>query len=101
MANLTGSVRRGQYGGLAGAIAHTQMPSFSCQWVKFKAEATNAGRVAIGGDGVTLPAGATNTTAGWPLAAGEETDWLPCQNLNEFYRICDNAGDDLVYMTLV
>jgi hypothetical protein len=32
------------------------------------------------------------------LDAGDETPLLPAQNLNQFYRICDNAGDDLVYI---
>ena len=68
--------------------------------IAFKAVGSNAGNVYIGGSGVTVVDGTNDATSGWELAAGEETGWLPAGNLNEFYRICDNAGDDLVFMWL-
>lgn len=88
-------------GELAGNTNATQMPTVSCKLVKFKASYDNAGRVYIGGSGVTVADGSTDTTTGFQLSAGEETGWLPVANLNVFYRKCDNAGDDLTYLALV
>ena len=66
----------------------------------FKAVKGNAGNVYIGIAGVTVVDGTTDTTSGFELGAGETTGWIPASNLNLFYRICDNAGDDVVYMVL-
>lgn len=88
-------------GELAGSATALQMPDISCQMVRFKAESSNAGGVYIGGSGVTVADGTTDTTTGFALEAGDETGWIPINNLNRFYRICDNAGDDLTYMALV
>ena len=88
-------------GEIAGATSATQCPTLACKRVKFKAVYDNAGYVYLGGATVTKKDGTTDTTTGWILGAGEETDWLPAANLNEFYRICDNAGDDLVYIAYV
>lgn len=87
-------------GELAGNAAATQMPSVACKLIKFKAEIDNAGNVYIGGSTVTKADGTTDTTTGLQLAAGEETPWMPVTNANIFYRICDNAGDDLTYIAL-
>lgn len=89
------------HGEIAGSATAAQCPDVKCSFVKFKAEQGNATNVYIGlSSAVTKVAGTTNGTAGWELDAGQETDWLPCRNLNEFWRICDVAGDDLVYITL-
>lgn len=88
-------------GELAGSATAAQMPSQACRLVKFKAAYDNAGRVYIGGSGVTKKDGTTDTTTGLELSAGEETGWLPVSNLNVLYRICDNAGDDLTYLAMV
>lgn len=85
-------------GEIAGSDAATQMPSISCKLIKFKARSDNAGKVYIGAAGVTKPAGSTDVTTGFELAAGEETGLLPVANV--FYMICDNAGDDLTYLAL-
>lgn len=88
-------------GELAGSLSAVQMPDIACAMVAFKAVGSNAGNVYIGASGVTTPDGATDETTGWELAAGEETPWLPVVNLNVFFRICDNAGDDLVYTAML
>lgn len=90
-------------GELAGSATPTivQMPTITCKLVKFKARDDNAGNVYIGGSAVTVANGATDTTTGFHLDAGEETGWIPVDNLNRFYRVCDNAGDDLTYLALV
>lgn len=84
-------------GELQGVTSATQMPSVAAKMVKFKARGSNAGYAYVGREGVTKPDGTTDATTGWELAAGEESPWCVCQNLNEFYRICDNVGDGLVY----
>ena len=91
------TVRSGE---LAGSATAVQMPNVGCRLVRFKAEAANAGNVYIGAAGVTKVDGTTDATTGWELDAGEETPWLPVTNLNVFFRICDNAGDDLTYIVL-
>lgn len=88
-------------GELAGSATALVMPTVACKLVKFKAVNSNAGNVYIGASGVTVVDGTTDTTSGFELDAGEETGWLPVDNLNRFYRICDNAGDDLTYLALV
>lgn len=87
-----------QTGELAGSTSALQMPDIKCSLVRFKAVSTNEGSVCIGGVGVTLPNGTTDTTTGFELGAGEDTGWIPCDNLNRFYRICTNAGDALTYL---
>lgn len=88
-------------GELAGSATSVQMPSVACSLAMFKAAHDNAGKVYIGvATGVTKADGTTDTTTGWVLAAGEETGWLPIDNTNRLWRICDNAGDDLVYMIM-
>lgn len=87
-------------GELAGSTTAVQMPDVACALVNFKAAGDNAGNVYIGTSGVTAADGTTDTTTGFQLAAGEETGFLPVRNLNKFYRITDNAGDDLTYLAL-
>jgi hypothetical protein len=88
-------------GELAGDVAATQLPDVACRLAKLKASYDNAGRVYLGGAGVTVANGSTDVTTGLQLSAGEETGWLPIRNLSLLYRICDNAGDDLTYLVLV
>jgi hypothetical protein len=86
-------------GEIAGSATAAVCPTRVLKAVKFKATLTNAGKVYIGtSSSVTKAAGTSTTTAGWELSPGEETDLLLCSNLNQFYIICDNATDDLVYM---
>lgn len=87
-------------GEVAGSATAAVMPTIPCSAVMFKAASDNAGVVYIGGAGVTAKDGTTDATTGYPLAAGEETGWIPVDNLNRLYRICDNAGDDLLYLAL-
>ena len=87
-------------GELAGSASAAQMPNIQAFLVNFKAVSSNAGDVYIGGQGVTVVDGTTDATTGLELAASEQTGWIPCENLNQFYRICDNAGDNLTYIAL-
>ena len=90
-------------GEIAGNTSVTACPDINCKWVKFKAKSDNAGTVAVGvGSGTTLPAGTDTTTAGWPLTANEETDWMPVPggNLSGIYNIARKAGDALLFQSL-
>ena len=87
-------------GELAGSVTTTQCPDITCNAVQFMALTDNVGNVYIGGPGVTVPNGVTDTTSGVPLAAGNPLQFIPCRNLKMFYYICDNAGDDLVYLAI-
>ncbi len=92
-----GAVKVGE---LAGSATAVQMPDIPCSQVAFSAVANNAGSVFLGGAGVTVPDGTTDTTSGLELEAGDMTQFINVPNLNLFYRICDNAGDDLTYLAL-
>jgi hypothetical protein len=79
MAVINSKVVSGELQGSASAV---QGPDIACLQVTFKALASNAGNVYLGGAGVTVADGTTDTTTGL------------------VYRICDNAGDDLTYIAL-
>ncbi len=88
------------FGEVSGSATAVALPNIPAKWARIKAVASNAGNVYVGPSGVTKVDGTTDVTTGWELDAGEETPWLPCGNLNQLYIICDNAGDDIVYMVL-
>lgn len=87
-------------GEFAGSTSAKQLSNIPCSKVKIKAVRSNSGNVYVGVAGVTKVTTANNTTAGFELDAGEDTDWLPVDNLNKLYIICDNAGDDISYIAL-
>lgn len=94
------TVKSGELAGSANNSTPVQMPDIACKLVKFKARNDNAGNVYIGAGGVTVPNGSTDITTGFELDAGEESGWIPVDNLNRFYRVTDNAGDDLTYLVV-
>ena len=87
-------------GEVQGGTTALQLPDIPCAWVNIKALTDNATNVYLGGADVTVPGALTNATSGFVLDAGQETGWMPIDNLNHFWRICDVNGDDLVYMVL-
>jgi hypothetical protein len=89
-----------QSGEVSGSATAKQLPDIPCRAVSITALVGNAGNVYLGGAGVTIPDGTTDTTSGLTLDAGVTTDWMPVTNLNLFYIICDNAGDDITYLAL-
>jgi len=98
MSNLnhpSGAIASGEVSGSATA---KQLPDIQCNMVMIKAVGSNAGNVYVGGSGVTVVNGTTDTTSGFELGAGEETGIVPINNLNVLYIICDNAGDDITYL---
>ena len=91
----SGEIISGERQGSATAV---QLPDVPCVEVNIKAVLGNSGNVYIGGPGVTKPDGATDATTGIELDANQETGWIAIDNLNKLYMICDNAGDDIVYI---
>lgn len=87
-------------GEVSGSASAKQLPNIPGSLIKITAQIGNAGNVYLGGAGVTIPDGTTDTTSGLLLDAGDTTDWMPVENLNKFYIICDNAGDDITYLIL-
>jgi len=87
-------------GEIQGGTTAAQLPDIPCVIVKFRALASNSGNVYIGGSGVTIPDGVTDTTSGFELDAGQDTDWIPVENLSKLFMITDNNGDDVVYIAL-
>jgi hypothetical protein len=87
-------------GEVAGSATAAVFPTVTAKLVMFKAVKSNAGNVYIGIASVTKVDGTTDTTTGLELGPGESTGWIPASNLNLFYRICDNAGDDITYMVV-
>ncbi len=78
-----------------------QLSSIPCKAVRFKAAITNSGIVYIGtSSGVTVKAGANNTTTGFPMGAGDDSGWIPAKNLSIFWILGDSgSAGSLIYIT--
>lgn len=86
-------------GEIAGGTAAAVCGTAACKLIRFKAHGDNVGNVYLGaGTAVTKADGTADATTGLQLRAGDDTGWIPCDNLSRFYRISDNDGDDLTYM---
>lgn len=88
----TGEIVAGTVAAVAGTVA--------AKYVMFKAASTNTVVVYLGGAGVTAADGTADATTGWPLAAGEETGWLPVDNVSRFYTIASAAAQGIIYMVV-
>jgi hypothetical protein len=88
-------------GEIQGSATAAQCPDISCRAVTFKARANNSGNVYIGGPGVTVPDGTSDATSGVEMQPGDWLQFGPVSNVNIFYYICDNAGDDLGYLAFL
>lgn len=100
MATETGPYDTVDSGEFAPGVAVAQFPTITCRLARIKARAANAGNVYVGPTAVTKADGATDTTTGLELQPGDDTGWLPVDNLNRFYGIGDNAADSVTYLTL-
>lgn len=89
-----------QQGEIAGSASRVQLPDRKCKGVIFNVKAGATAKFYIGGENVTIPDGATDTTSGIELAAGQSTPILPCTNLNVFWVIASAASDSLSYLIL-
>lgn len=86
----------------APGVAAATAPTIACKLARLKARAANTGKVYIGipAETVTKADGTTDTTTGFELAPGDDTGWIPLDNLNRISGIGDNATDSVTYMTL-
>lgn len=84
-------------GEIAGVEVKTQMPYRAMGMVNIKAKHDNAGLIWIGGPDLTVPNEGTDENAGFALAGGEETGWMPADNLNQIWYQCQNDSDSLHY----
>ena len=100
VAQVTATYTLTGQGEFSGSSTATTLPAIACKLVKIKALGDNVGNVYVGNASVTVANGTTDVTTGLQLAAGDETPWLPVSNLSQLSRVTDNAGDDLVYITL-
>ena len=89
-------------GEIAGSATAAQLPDIDVAtgYVVIKAVRSNAGNVYLGGSGVTKVNASTDATTGLELDAGEEVRIDSINNLNLLFLICDNAGDDLIYLVV-
>lgn len=83
-----------------GSVTAVQLPTVAGSMILITALSSNAGNVYIGGAGVTVPDGTTDTTSGVEITPGGSLPWFPLDNLNRLYMICQNAGDDITYVVL-
>ena len=88
-------------GEIQGSASAAQCPDISCRAVTFKALSDNVGNVYIGGPGVTIPDGTSDSTSGVEMAPGDWLQFNPTDNISIYYYICDNAGDDMCYLAML
>lgn len=82
------------------AATASQLADVPCRKVKFKTLSGNSNVVYIGNSGVTVPSGTPDATTGFPMAASQESDWIPVSNLNQIYVIGGTPNDWLYYMAV-
>ena len=84
MRNEVENIRYGkiQSGERQGSATAVQLPDIPCRAVAISALSSNAGSVWLGGSGVTVADGTTDTTSGLELEAGDMTQFIPVDNLN-------------------
>ena len=100
MSRITDTFKLRAHGELAGSATAVQMPSIAGKAVQFSTDPDNAGSVFVGlATSMTVGAGTTTTTAGLELKPGVLSPlFLLDGSLDELWRRCDNAGDDMTYM---
>jgi hypothetical protein len=84
---------------MCGTVA-TQLPNIACKLVRFKARTANSGTVFMGTSGVTAAGTVTDTTSGLPLVAGDDTGWIPIDNLNRLHIISGGSPNVITYLAL-
>lgn len=100
MSDLTNPLTYVVSGERQGSATAVQLPTVGGSMILITALGSNAGNVYLGAAGVTVPNGTTDVTSGLELTPGTMSPWLPLDNLNRLYMICDNAGDDITYLVL-
>ena len=81
-----------EIGLITGSASATQFPDKSCRMIRFKAGEGNSGVFVLGGN--------ANQQL-FPLGAGDDTGWIPANNMNEYYyRTASGSMDQLAYWRL-
>lgn len=81
-----------EFGKITGSYSAVQMGDFPCKMVRFKADHANAGNFVLGHSATTLF---------YPLDAGEDTDWVAADNMNDYwYGLTSGTTDFLYYWRL-
>lgn len=84
------------------AAGGTAAGSVACHLVRFRARYSNTGTIYMGGGTtITTPDGTTDTTSGWSMVAGDDTGWMPSDNVNRYYFLSSGTGNALTYVALV
>lgn len=89
-----------QQGEVAGSTLAVNLPDRKCKGIVFKNRTGSTTTFYIGGEGVTIPNSATDTTSGFALAPGESSPLLPCTNANVWWVIASAAADSTSYLLL-
>jgi len=89
-------------GELPGNASGATMPVIACAMVRFRADGSNSGKIAIGAapGPVTLPDGNQDTSTGLVLGAGADSDWIFVDRLDRLAYITTGAGDKMTYLIL-
>lgn len=87
-------------GELGGVVVATPLPNVVCKYAKVMAVIGNSGFVYIGPANVGPAAAASNPNTGFQLGSGDNTGWLPIDNLNRLFYVCTGAGDEAIWMIL-
>lgn len=93
MTALTEYFELGGSGQATIGAAESALPDQAARAVRIKAGAGNSGDVYVGRSGVL-------TTDGFHLDAGEDTGWIPVNNLSDVALIASGAGQDVSYIYL-
>ena len=91
--NVNGAYSFGSFatGLLAGSTSRRQAQPIPCEMAFIQADPDNTGKIWFGGPDVS-------SNLGFQLDAGDATGWIPINNLNLIYYVCENASDRLLYM---
>ena len=87
-------------GEVTDGVSSIRLPNIEARMVKLLADRKNKGPVYIGDRRVENPNNDTDCRCGWPIQPGEQTDWIPIENLGLIWMVCEWSGDKLYYMVV-
>ena len=74
------------FGRVTGTVDAVQMPTGTCMQLRLKADPDNIGTFYVG----------NNVAQTWPLDAGQETEWVLANDLNQFYASNPSGTTDFL-----
>ena len=85
-----------EFGVVTGTVGATRFPNVGCGMVRFKAHPANLGTFSIGHN-----SGTSAAYLDWPFAAGDDSGWIPTNNLNRYwYKSGSGTATKLSYWAL-